>query len=114
MNPTEKTDLGNIKISHTVVNQIVYKAVSECFGVVGMPALNMTQFIMGDNSSRGIEVKIEEDGVYITLSIHVMYGTNLPEITKNIADAVTYNLDYAVNLKVKSLDIKITGIRVVE
>ena len=114
MNPTEQNDFGTIKISHTVVNQIVYKAVSECFGVVGMPALNMTQFIMGDSSSKGIDVKIDEDGASITLRIHVLYGTKLREIAKNIAEAVTYNLEYSAGLKVKNLDIKITGIRVVD
>ena len=114
MKTTEINDLGAIKVSHTAVNQVVYKAVSECFGVLGMPPLNMTQFLKFDSSSRGLEVKIDEDGAAITLRIDVLYGTKLQEIARNITDAVTYSLDYAMGLKVKSLDIKITGIVIVE
>ena len=111
---TVVNEAGSIVISQTAIAQIVYKAVSECFGVVGMPAQNFTQFLRGEGANRGIEVKIKENGIHIMVQIQVLYGTKISEIAKNISDAVLYAVENTTGLKVDSLDIKISGIRVVE
>ncbi len=105
---------GTIMISQTAIAQIAYKAVSECFGVVGMPAQNFSQFLRGEGSTRGIEVKIKDNGIRIAARIQVLYGTKISEIAKNISDAVLYAVEHTTGLTVESLDIKISGIRVVE
>ena len=104
---------GSIVISTTAIAQIAYKAVSECFGVVGMPAQNFAQFLKGE-ANRGVEVKIKDNGIHIMVQIQVLYGTKISEIASNISDAVLYAVENTTGLKVDSLDIKISGIRVVE
>lgn len=107
-------EAGTIVISQTAIAQIAYKAVSECFGVLGMPAQNLTQFLRGEGGSKGIEVKIKENGIRIAVQIHVLYGTRIAEIANNISDAVIYAVEHATGLKVENLEIRIAGIRVVE
>ena len=48
------------------------------------------------------------------VQIQVLYGTKISEIASNISDAVLYAVEHTTGLKVDSLDIKISGIRVVE
>lgn len=111
---TVVNEAGTVVISQTAIAQIAYKAVSECFGVVGMPAQNFSQFLMGEGATKGIEVKIKGDGIHIMVQIQVLYGTKISEIARNISDAVLYAVESSTGLKVESLDIKIAGIRVVE
>jgi uncharacterized alkaline shock family protein YloU len=111
---TVVNEAGTVVISQTAIAQIAYKAVSECFGVIGMPAQNLTQFLRGEGANKGIEVKIKENGIHIMVQIQVLYGTKISEIAKNISDAVLYAVEYATGMRVESLEIKITGIRVVE
>lgn len=111
---TVVNEAGAIVISQTAIAQIAYKAVSECFGVVGMPAQNFTQFLRGEGANRGVEVKIKESGIHIMVQIQVLYGTKISEIAKNISDAVLYAVENTTGLTVDRLDIKISGIRVVE
>ena len=113
MTNTIQTENGSIVISTTAIAQITYKAVSECFGVVGMPAQNLAQFIKGEGN-RGVEVKIKDNGIHIMVQIQVLYGTKISEIANNISDAVLYAVENNTGLKIDSLDIKISGIRVVE
>lgn len=51
---TVVNEAGSVVISQTAIAQIAYKAVSECFGVVGMPAQNFTQFLRGESAGRKV------------------------------------------------------------
>ncbi|HMM05113.1 MAG TPA: Asp23/Gls24 family envelope stress response protein [Clostridiales bacterium] len=111
---TVVNETGTVVISQTAIAQIAYKAVSECFGVIGMPAQNIAQFLRGEGANKGIEVKIKENGIHIMVQIQVLYGTKISEIAKNISDAVLYAVEYATGMRVETLEIKIAGIRVVD
>ena len=63
---------------------------------------------------RDIAMRIKENGIHIMVQIQVIYGTKISEIAKSISDAVLYSVESSTGLKVESLDIKISGIRVVE
>ncbi|MEG0874714.1 MAG: Asp23/Gls24 family envelope stress response protein [Clostridiales bacterium] len=108
------TENGVIVISTTAMAQLAYKAVSECFGVVGMPAKNLTQFVRGENGNKGVDVKIKDQGIHILVQIQVLYGTRISEVAKNVSEALLYAVEQGTGLTVDNLEIKITGIRVVD
>ena len=114
MKASIQTDHGEVVVDTDVIAKYAGAVAVECFGVVGMPAQNFSQFLRGEGSTRGIEVKIKDDGIRIAARIQVLYGTKISEIAKNISDAVLYAVEHTTGLTVESLDIKISGIRVVE
>ncbi len=109
-----ETDKGKIYIAPEAIAQLAYKAVSECFGVVGMQAKNFAQYLRGESGNKGIEVKIKDDALYLTIQIQVGYGTKISEVAKNVSEAVSYAVEQATGLKINHLDIKIAGIRVLD
>lgn len=108
------TENGIIVISTAAMAQLAYKAVSECFGVVGMPAKNFTQFILGESGNKGVDVRIKDQNVNILIQIQVLYGTKISEVARNVSEAVIYAVEQATGITVNNLEIKITGIRVVD
>ena len=108
------TENGVIVISTTAMAQLAYKAVSECFGVVGMPAKNLTQFVRGESGNKGVEVRIKDQNVNILIQIQVLYGTKISEVARNVSEAILYAVEQATGIIVDNLESKITGIRVVD
>jgi len=105
---------GKIYIAPEAIAQLAYRAVSECFGVVGMQAKNFAQYFRGEGGNKGIEVKIKEDALYLTIQIQVGYGTKISEVAKNVSEAVHYTIRQYTGIKIDHLDIKIAGIRVLD
>ena len=114
MSNTVMTDFGAVVISTTAIAQLAYKAVSECFGVVGMPAKNFAQFVRGESGNKGVEVKVKDNAINILVQIHVLYGTKISEVAKNVSEAVHYAVEQATGLAIGHLEIRITGIRVMD
>lgn len=114
MSNTIVNENGIIVIGTAALAQLAYKAVSECFGVVGMPAKNLTQFVRGENANRGVDVKIKDNAIHILVQIQVLYGTKISEVAKNVSEAVMYAVEQATGMLIENLEIRITGIRVVD
>lgn len=105
---------GRIIIAQEAIAQLAYRAVSECFGVVGMHAKNLAQYLLGEGGNKGIEVKVRDDGLYITVQIQVGYGTKISEVAKNVSEAVIYTVRQYTGLHIANVEIKIAGIRVLD
>lgn len=104
--------LGTVTITGEALAQLAYKAASECFGVVGLSAKNLSQLLTGEN--RGIKVTIKDHGVLIQIQIFVLYGTKISEIARNISEGVRYSIEQYTGMKVEQVEIKIAGIKVAD
>ena len=68
---------GEIYIDNEVIAQFAGHAALDCFGIVGMASLSvkdgLAKLLKGDNVSRGVSVKMDDDGLYINFHIIVSY-----------------------------------------
>ena len=83
------TDLGIITIDPEVIAKYAGTVAVECFGIVGMAAVNMkdglVHLLKKESLTRGIKVRISEDN-HVSLSFHIIvaYGVSISAVTDNL------------------------------
>lgn len=111
-----ENELGTIDISRDVISTIAGASAIECYGLVGMASRSATSGIANllkkENLNKGIDVKIEEDGVIIDLYVVVQFGTKISVVAENIIERVKYNVENQTGVKVIKVNLNIEGVRV--
>ncbi|PTL39664.1 Asp23/Gls24 family envelope stress response protein [Alkalicoccus saliphilus] len=111
------TKYGNIDVSKEVVAVIAGGAAVDCYGIVGMASQKqlkdgITDLLGRENMARGVVIREENDKVNIDMYIIVSYGTKISEVAYNVQQKVKYQLEQMLGLKVTSVNIFISGVRV--
>lgn len=113
------TSLGEITVNPDVIAKYAGTTAVECFGIVGMAAVSMTdglvKLLKRDSLAKGINVAIDEDNG-ITLSFHVIisYGVNIPSVADNLVSNVKYKVESYTGMEVKKINIFVEGVRVID
>ena len=107
---------GDINITETVFANIVGHVANGCYGVVGMAAKSAGDGIVAllkkDHYEKGVRVTPVEDGIEVEMHIIVLYGVNLPAVTRSISKEVKYNVEKMTGFTVKKVNICIDGMKV--
>ncbi len=111
----ENNALGTIEISPQAVGTIASQAVLHSYGVVGMAAKNVVDGIanaLTRDPRKGIEVHVDGDRVCIDVYVIVEYGTRITAVATSVANAVRFNLEKALDVRVGEVNVHIQGLRV--
>ncbi|MEA4882108.1 MAG: Asp23/Gls24 family envelope stress response protein [Clostridia bacterium] len=110
------TGLGQITMSDDAIAALAGMAATECYGLVGMASRTFTdgiaELLGRENISRGVEVHVEGDDVWVHLYIIVEYGTRITVVAGNVMDKVKYVLETSTGLHVAGVNITVQGVRV--
>ncbi|MCX7832383.1 MAG: Asp23/Gls24 family envelope stress response protein [Actinobacteria bacterium] len=111
-----KTRFGEIKISPYMISQVVSKSAMESYGVVELSKKSIKSkiksMITRSSASEGVDVEItENDQINLKVHIFVEYGVNIPEVTRNLADRIRYDVNKLLGLTVSSIDVVIEGVK---
>ena len=93
------TDLGIITVNPEVIAKYAGSVAVECFGIVGMAAVNM------------------KDGlVRLFLNFHVIvaYGVNILSVSDNLMSNVKYKVEEFTGMTVEKINIFVEGVRVID
>ena len=118
MKGTMDTHMGNIVIDDEVIAKYAGSIAMECFGIVGMAAVNMKDEVVKllklDSISRGISVTVNNN--HLTLDFHVIvsYGVSILAVSDNLISSVTYKVEEFTGLKVEKINIFVEGVRVID
>ena len=91
----------------------------ECFGIVGMAAINVTDglvhLLKRASLTRGIQVNISEEN-HVTLDFHIIvaYGVSISAVTDNLISNVKYRVEEFSGMPVDKINIYIEGVRVID
>lgn len=113
------TDLGIITIDPEVIAKYAGSVAVECFGIVGMAAVNMkdglVRLLKKESLTHGIKVALSEEN-HITLEFHVIvsYGVNISAVTDNLISNVKYKVEEFAGMPVDKINIFIEGVRVID
>ena len=113
------TDLGIITIDPEVIAKYAGTVAVECFGIVGMAAVNMkdgfVHLLKRESLTRGIKVRISEDN-HVSLSFHIIvaYGVSISAVTDNLISNVKYRVEEFSGMPVDKINIYIEGVRVID
>lgn len=113
------TDLGIITVDPEVIAKYAGTVAVECFGIVGMAALNvkdgLVHLLKKESLTRGIQVKIDDDNK-ITINFHIIvaYGVSISAVTENLISNVKYRVEEFAGMPVDKINIYIEGVRVID
>ena len=112
-------NMGDILIDENVIAKYAGTTAVECFGIVGMAAVSMTdglvKLLKKESITKGIDVKIDENNS-ITIDFHVIvsYGVNISSVSDNLVENVRYKVEEFTGLKVSNINIFVEGVRIID
>jgi uncharacterized alkaline shock family protein YloU len=112
----QKPVSGGINIANDVLSDLSGYAALESYGIVGMasPSLRdgVAQLLPAQKLRRGVKVTATEDGIMVDLYVVIEFGTNLAEVSHNLANRVRYVLTNTADVHVADVDVHVQGVKV--
>lgn len=105
---------GTLKVTDSVITDLVGYAALESYGVVGMAAPSLqdgiAKLLPARALSRGVTITKGEDGISASLFVIIEHGMNISTVSNNLADRVHFVLETYAGLKVKDVTVHVQGI----
>ena len=119
MNGQLTNSLGTVTIDPDVIATYAGSVAVECFGIVGMAAVNMkdglVKLLKRDYLSHGINVTIDENNeISIDFHVIVSYGVSIFTVSYNLIETVKYRVEEFTGMKLKKINISVEGVRVID
>ncbi len=114
-----ENEYGRVVIGSEVIATYAGSVAVECFGIVGMAAVNVkdgiVRLLKKDYLTHGINVVIEENNE-ITINFHVIisYGVSISTVTDNLISTVRYRVEEFTGMHIKKINIFVEGVRVID
>ncbi len=107
---------GSVNIANDVLADLAGYASLESYGIVGMASPSVrdgvAQLLPAAKFRRGVKVTTAEDGVAVDLYVIIEHGTNLAEVSHNLANRVRYVLTHTADVQVARVDVHVQGAKV--
>ncbi len=111
---TQELDKGNVFISEDVISTIVFQAVKDVEGVIGLcakPGADIIEKFGVKNWGKGIKVAFADDNsIMISCNVVVAYGQNVVTVANSVQGAVSSAIDSMTGIKVSSVNVNISEI----
>ena len=119
MNGQLTNSLGTVTIDPDVIATYAGSVAVECFGIVGMAAVNMkdglVKLLKRDYLSHGINVTIDDNNeISIEFHVIVSYGVSIFTVSDNLIETVKYRVEEFTGMKIKKINISVEGVRVID
>ena len=114
-----ENELGKVVIDNEVIATYAGSVAVECFGIVGMAAVNMkdglVRLLKKESLTHGIQVSISDDNrIKIDFHVIVAYGVSISAVTDNLISNVKYRVEEFSGMPVDKINIYIEGVRVID
>ena len=114
-----ENEYGRVIIGSEVIATYAGSVAVECFGIVGMAAVNVkdgiVRLLKKDYLTHGINVSIDEENK-ITIDFHVIvsYGVSIGTVADNLIDTVKYKVEEFTGMEIRKMNIYVEGVRVID
>jgi len=107
---------GCVNIANDVLADLSGYAALESYGIVGMASQTLrdgvAQLLPAAKLRKGVKVVSTDDGIVVDLYVIIEFGTNLAEVSHNLANRVRYVLENTADVKVANVDVHVQGVKV--
>lgn len=107
---------GRIEVSQQAIATIAGRAVSECYGVVGIagrrPHLGAVELLAPEHYRRGVQVQFTDEGLIVDLFVALEFGLRVSEIAYNIMNNVTYAVERSLGVRVRQVNVNVQALRI--
>lgn len=110
---------GTVLIDENVIATYAGSVAVECFGIVGMAAVNvkdgLVKLLKKEHLTHGIEVFVGGNNE-ITIDFHVIiaYGVGITTVCDNLIETVKYKVEQFTGMKIDKINIHVEGVRVID
>lgn len=112
------TGMGEITINTDVIATYAGSVAVECFGIVGMAAVNMkdglVKLLKKDSLKHGINVTLNENKISVDFHVIVAYGVSIRAVSDNLIANVKYKVEAFTGIEVENINILVEGVRVID
>ena len=112
------TGMGEITINTDVIATYAGSVAVECFGIVGMAAVNMKDGLVKrlkiDSLKHGINVTLNENKISLDFHVIVAYGVSIRAVSDNLIANVKYKVEAFTGIEVENINILVEGVRVID
>ena len=112
------TGMGEITINSDVIATYAGSVAVECFGIVGMAAVNMkdglVKLLKKDSLKHGINVTLNENKISLDFHVIVAYGVSIRAVSDNLIANVKYKVEAFTGIEVENINILVEGVRVID
>ncbi|MCR4739971.1 MAG: Asp23/Gls24 family envelope stress response protein [Lachnospiraceae bacterium] len=112
------TKIENVSIDTEVIAQYAGTVAMECFGIVGMAAVNMkdgiVKLLRKDSLTHGINVKLVDEMLQLDFHVIVAYGVSIQAVSENLISNVKYKVEEFTGFAIGRINIYVEGVRVID
>ena len=107
---------GDLHVANDALADMVAKAATECYGVVGMTnaaaSRGRVKILPESKQKRGVVVRDTEGGVQVEVFVVIEYGTNISIVSQNLIDSVSFALKEHAHVPLAGVQVRVQDIRV--
>ncbi len=110
---SRQEELGSVNISEEVLAVIAGAAAMEVDGVsaLGSTLTNeVASLVTRRGVTKGVHLEVEGEAVQVDVTILVKYGYVVPEVAKNVQDAIQNAVMNTSGLDVASVNVTVSGV----
>ncbi len=112
------TKLGKVLIDTDVIATYAGSVAVECFGIVGMAAVNvrdgLVKLLKRDYLNHGISVSIANNKITLNFHVIVSYGVSISTVADNLISTVKYQVEEFTGMEIEKINIFVEGVRVID
>ena len=110
--------LGEVIIDPDVIATYAGSVAVECFGIVGMAAVNMkdglVKLLRRDSLKHGIHVEIRDNHISLVFHVIIAYGVSIHAVAENLMENVKYRVEEFTGMQVDNVRVIVEGVRVID
>ncbi len=110
--------LGTVIIDSQVIATYAGSVAVECFGIVGMAAVNMkdglVKLLKRDYLHHGITVQMQDNHIVLDFHVIVSYGVSILTVADNLISTVQYKVEEFTGMTIDEINIYVEGVRVID
>ena len=110
------TGMGEITINTDVIATYAGSVAVECFGIVGMAAVNMkdglVKLLKKDSLKHGINVTLNENKISLDFHVIVAYGVSIRAVSDNLIANVKYKVEAFTGIDGEHINLLVEGVSV--
>jgi len=112
------TQYGRVLIDTDVIAIYAGSVAVECFGIVGMAAVNvkdgLVRLLKRDYLNHGINVTLNNNKITLDFHVIVSYGVSISTVSDNLISTVKYQVEEFTGMEIEKINIFVEGVRVID
>ena len=110
--------LGTILIDTDVIAKYAGSVAIECFGIVGMAAVNvkdgLVKLLKKESLTHGINVTVNDNKITLDFHVIMVYGVSVRAVSDNLIESVKYKVEKFTGAEVEKINVFVEGVRVID